>query len=239
MTEQQPSPAPFDPALYLIEKAHQQQVPPTFHPAPQLPPRQSAARWLWDHFGRVAPGLATTAMSALAWSWGSQIPDGSTRPLWITGTLAALAGCAGCIAAAKPHGDNETVRMSFSAGAVLAVSGVTAWTPDWQLATLLWAGATAAVYAVCAPMWRKDRTEARSQAHELAMEETKGANAARVKAIETAGSVATAQWEYRQERARVDAIVAAANARQQRVIQPGEELDVQALLRAAHVAELN
>jgi hypothetical protein len=238
VTEQQ-SPAPFDPALYLIEQAHRQQVPATFRPAPQLPPRQSVGRWLWDHFGRFAPGLATTTMSALAWSWGCRIPDGSTTPLWITGTLAALTGCAGCIAAAKPHGDNETVRVSFAAAAVLAISGVTAWTPDWQLAALLWALSTATVYAVCAPLWRTDRREARAQSHELAMEETKGANEARVKAIETAGAVATAQWEYQQERARVDAIVAAAHARQQRVIQPGQELDVQALLQAANVAELN
>jgi membrane protein implicated in regulation of membrane protease activity len=238
VTEQHQSPAPFDPALYLIEKAHQS-VPPTFRPAPQLPPRRTAGRWLWEHFGRIAPGLATSSMSALAWSWGQNIPDGSTTPLWITGTLAALAGCAGCVAASKQHGDNETVRLSFGGAAVLAFAGVTAWTPDWQLATLLWAGCTAAVYAVCAPMWRKDRTEARAQAHELVMEETKGVNEARVKAIEVSGAVAQAQWEYRQEQAKVEAIVAAAHARQQRAIQPDEELDVQALLKAARIAELN
>jgi hypothetical protein len=239
VTEQHQSPAPFDPALYLIEQAHPQPVPPTFRPAPQLPPRRTAARLLWEHFGRIVPGLATTSMSALAWSWGQNIPDGSTAPLWITGTLAALAGCAGCVAAAKQHGDNETVRLSFGGAAVLAFAGVTAWTPDWQLAALLWAGCTAAVYAVCAPLWRADRREARIQAHEVVMEEIKGVNEARVKAIETAGTVATAQWEYRQEQAKVEAIVAAAHARQQRAIQPGEEFDVQALLRAAHVAELN
>ncbi|WP_331733039.1 hypothetical protein OG495_37205 (plasmid) [Streptomyces longwoodensis] len=235
MTEQHQSPAPFDPALYLIEKAHQ---PATFLPAPQLPPRRTA-RWLWEHFGRIAPGLTTSSMSALAWSWGQAIPDGSAAPLWITGTLAALAGCAGCVAASKQHGDNETVRLSFGGAAVLAVAGVTAWTPDWQLATLLWAVCTAAVYAVCAPLWRSDHREVRAQAHELAMEETRGANAARVAAIETAGAVATAQWEYHREQARVDAIVAAATARQQRAIEPGQELDVQALLHAARVAELN
>ncbi|WP_432071244.1 hypothetical protein [Streptomyces sp. AA1529] len=238
MTEQHQSPAPFDPALYLIEKAHQP-VPPTFRPAPQLPPRRTASRWLWEHFGRIAPGLATSSMSALAWSWGQNLPDGSTAPLWITGTLAALAGCVGCVAASKQHGDNETVRLSFGGAAVLAFAGVTAWTPDWQLTTLLWAGCTAAVYAVCAPLWRVDRREVRAQAHELVMEETRGANEARVKAIETAGAVATAQWEYHQEQARVDAIVAAAAARQQRAIEPGQELDVQALLQAARVAELN
>ncbi|MFD5234317.1 hypothetical protein ACFWJ5_38555 [Streptomyces qaidamensis] len=238
MTEQQ-SPAPFDPALYLIEQAHRQPVPPTFRSAPQLPPRRTAARLLWEHFGRIVPGLATTSMSALAWSWGENIPDGSTAPLWITGTLAALAGCAGCVAAAKQHGDNETVRLSFGGAAVLAFAGVTAWTPDWQLAALLWAGCTAAVYAVCAPLWRADRREARTQAHEVVMEEIKGANEARVKAIETAGTVATAQWRYRQEQAKVEAIVAAADARQHRAIQPGQELDVQALLKAARLTELN
>lgn len=237
MTEQHQSPAPFDPALYLIEKA--QPVPPTFRPAPRLRPRRTAGRWLWEHFGRIAPGLATSSMSALAWSWGQNIPDGSTTPLWVTGTLTALAGCTGCVTSSKRHGDNETVRLSFGGAAVCAVAGVTAWTPDWQLATLLWAGCTAAVYAVCAPLWRADRREARAQAHELAMEQTRGANEARVKAIETAGAVATAQWKYHQEQAKVDTIVAAAAARQQRAIEPGKELDVQALLQAARVAELN
>src|SRR5690606_41513347 len=69
VTEQHQSPAPFDPALYLIEKAHQP-VPPTFRPAPQLPPRRTASRWLWEHFGRIAPGLATSSLPALAWSRG-------------------------------------------------------------------------------------------------------------------------------------------------------------------------
>ncbi|WP_393101418.1 hypothetical protein [Streptomyces sp. LN325] len=231
---------PFDPALYLIEQSHRQhQVPETFRPVALAQVRPTRGRWLWDHAGRIAPGLATTTMSALAWSWGGQIPDGSTSPLWITGTLAVFAGGAGCVAASQPHGDNDTVRLSFSAAAVLAVSGVTAWTPDWQLGTLLWAGATAAVYAMCAPMWRTDRRETRAQAHELAMEETRGANAARVTAIETAGAVAVEQWRYQQERAQVDAIVTAAQVRQQRTLQPGQELDVQALLNAARTAELN
>ncbi|MEV0137932.1 hypothetical protein [Streptomyces globisporus] len=233
------SPAPFDPALYLIEQAHRQPVPPTFRPAPQLPPQQSAGRWLWDHFGRLAPALTTTSMSALAWSWGQNLPYGSVAPLWITGSMAALAGCAGCVAASKPHGDNETVRVSFGGAAVLAFAGVTAWTPDWQLATLLWAGCTAAVYALCAPLWRADRREDRAQQHELVMEETRGINDARVAAIEASATVATAQWEYRQEEAKVAAIVAAANVRQQRTLAPGQELDVSALLKAAHVAELN
>ncbi|MFD4143066.1 hypothetical protein [Streptomyces sp. NPDC058572] len=233
------SPAPFDPALYLIEQAHRQLVPPTFRAAPQMLPRRSGSRWLWDHFGRLAPGLATTSMSALAWSWNGNIPNGSTAPLWITGSLAALAGGAGCVAASKPHGDNDTVRLSFGGAAVLAVAGVTAWTPDWQLAALLWAGCTAAVYAVCAPLWRTDRREARAQQHELDMEETKGMNTARVAAIEASATVATAQWEYRREEARVQAIVAASHARQQRLLEPGQELDVQALLKAAQVAELN
>jgi hypothetical protein len=225
---------PFDPTLYLTQ---QQRVPATFRPAPHLPPQAGA--WVWAHFGRIAPALATTSMSALAWSWGGAIPDGSTAPLWITGTLASLAGAAGCVAASRRHGDTDTVRASFGSAAVLAVAGITAWTPDWQLAALLWAGCTAAVYAACAPLWRADRREARAMAHELVMEETRGANEARLTAIETAGAVATAQWEYHQEQARVAAIVAAADARQRRAIQPGQELDVQALLQAAHVAELN
>ncbi|MFE4777849.1 hypothetical protein [Streptomyces sp. NPDC056713] len=235
MSEQ--SPAPFDPALYLIEKAHE--VPPTFQAAPVVPPSPSLARRAWEHFGRFAPVLVTTSMSALAWSWGQHIPAGDTTPLWITGTLAALAVCAGCVAAAKPHGDNDTVRMSFGGAAALAVTGVTAWTPHWELATLLWVGCTAAVYAVCAPLWRSDRREARAQAHELVMEHTRGVNAARVAVIGASATVATAQWEYRQEQAKVAAIVAAASARQQRTLEPGQELDVQALLKATQLPELN
>ncbi|MFE4678186.1 hypothetical protein [Streptomyces sp. NPDC056723] len=227
--------APFDPAFYLIQKAHE--VPATFNPAPMLPSRPSLAQRAWEHFGRFAPSVVTTSMSALAWSWGKH--DGSTAPLWITGTLAALAGCAGCVAAAKEHGDNDTVRMSFGGAAVLAVAGVTAWTPDWELATLLWVGCTAAVYAVCAPLWRSDRREARAQAHEQVMEEVKGVNVARVAAIHAAGQAATAQWEYRREEAKVQAIVEACTARQQRALAPGQELDVKALLEASGLPELN
>lgn len=232
------SPAPFDPAVYLIEQAHRPPVPPAFRSAPQLPPNRSAGRWLWDHFGRLAPGLTTAGMSALAWSWGQSLPYGSTAPLWITGSMAALAGCVGCVAASRQHGDNETVRVSFGSAAVLAVAGVTAWTPDWQLAALLWVGCTAAVYSFCAPLWRGDRREERAQEHELVMEETRGLNRARVAAIEASATVAGAQWEYRQEQAKVAAIVAAADVRQQRTLAAGQELDVQALLKAAR-AELN
>ncbi|MFF3691090.1 hypothetical protein [Streptomyces sp. NPDC002187] len=44
------------------------------------------------------------------------------------------------------------------------------------------------------------------------MEETKGINAARVAAIEASATMATAQWEYRQEEAEVQAIVAGSQA---------------------------
>lgn len=71
------------------------------------------------------------------------------------------------------------------------------------------------------------------------MEQAKGTNAARVAAIEAAATVAAAQWECRQEEARVQAIVAASQARQQRMLEPGQELDVQALMAAARVGELN
>ena len=228
--------APFDPALYLIEQANRPPVPETFRPA-AAPSRQWSTR-LWEHFGRLAPGLATSVMSGLAWSWNLSTPSGVTGPLWVTGSLALLAGGAGCVAAAKQHGDNDTVRVSFASAAVLALSGVTAWTPDWQLAALLWAMSTAAVYAVCAPLWRADRRETRAQEHERVMAETKGVNAARVAAIEGSATVAAAQWEYHQEQAKVRQIVEASNARQHRQLQPGQELDVHALVKAAKV-ELN
>lgn len=234
MNEQ--TPAPFDPALYLIEQANRPAVPQTFRP-PAAPSRRLGAK-LWEHFGRLAPGLATTSMSGLAWSWNLSTPGTDAAPLWVTGSLALLVGGAGCVAAAKPNGDSDTVRVSFAGAATLALSGVTAWTSDWQLAALLWTVSTAAVYAVCAPLWRADRREARAQEHEQVMEKTRGANAARVAAIEGSATVAAAQWEYRQEQAKVQAIVEAANVRQHRQLQPGQELDVPSLVKAARI-ELN
>ncbi|MEV8321258.1 hypothetical protein AB0Q95_44635 [Streptomyces sp. NPDC059900] len=233
MSDQRP--APFDPALYLSQKVTG--VPAAlYRPDPALPPHPSLGHRAWEHFGRFAPGLLTTSMSALAWGWGQH--DGSVAPLWITGSVAAITGCAGCIAAAQPNGDTNTMRMAFGGAAAFVVAGLTAWTPDWELAALLWVGCTAAVYAVCAPLWRSDRREARSQAHQQAMEEIKGANVAQVAAIHAAGQVATAQWEYQQEQAKVQAIVEASAARRNRTLAPGQELDVDALVRAVR-AELN
>ncbi|WP_306324143.1 MULTISPECIES: hypothetical protein [unclassified Streptomyces] len=229
------TPVPFDPTLYLIEKRNQ--VPATFQAAPMLPPKVSLARRAWEHFGRFAPLAVTTSMSALAWGWGEH--DGTLAPLWITGTLAVFTGCAGCVSAAKVHGDNETMRMSFGGAAALVVAGLTAWTPSWELAALLWVGCTAAVYAVCAPLWRSDRREERAQLHEQTMEHIKGENVARTTAITAAGEVAREQWKYRQEEAKVQAIVEASTARRERMLEPGQELNVQALLKAAQLPELN
>ncbi|KAB7833554.1 hypothetical protein [Streptomyces mobaraensis] len=231
-------PNPFDPTYYLLSREHQITAPHTSHTLP-LPPVRLTHR-IWEHVGRIAPGLVTTAASALAWAWHERLPEGSTEPLWISGALAALAAAAGTVSAAKRHGDSDTTRLAFAAGGALALVGVSAWTPDWPLRTLLWLLGTAAVYAVCAPLWRGDRRLEREQQHERVMEETRGRNEQALVLIEGHTRLAEAQWRHRTETVRlesigksVQALVAASEARTSRAVAPGDELDVAALLRAA------
>ncbi|MEV5348963.1 hypothetical protein [Streptomyces achromogenes] len=232
-------PTAFDPTTYLISREHQITAPhlPSVEP---LPPVKSAARVLWEHLGRIAPGLVTTAATALAWGWHEQLPDGSAQPLWISGTLAALAAAAGTVSAAKQHGEAETTRMAFAAGGTLALLGVAAWTPLWSLRALLWLVSTAAVYAVCAPLWRGDRRLEREQHHERVMAETEGRTQVALALVEGQTRIAERQWSHRTEVARVEAIsktvealVAATEARGTRAVAPGDELSIAALLRAA------
>lgn len=232
-------PVPFDPTEYLISKEHQITAPhvPGVEP---LPPVRSAALLLWEHFGRIAPGLVTTAATALAWGWHEQLPDGSTQPLWICGLLALLAGIAGTVSAAKRHGDGDTTRVAFAAGGTLALVGIAAWTPILPLRALLWLLGTAAVYAVCAPLWRGDRRLEREHRHERLLAETESRTQVAVAVVEGQTRVAVKQWEHRTEVARVEAIsktvealVSANDAREARTIAPGDELNVVALLTAA------
>lgn len=232
-------PARFDPTEYLL--AQQQQITAPYLPGVEpLPPVRSTARVLWEHFGRIAPGLITTAATALAWAWHEQLPDGSTQPLWIGGLLAGLAGAAGTVSAAKQHGDSDITRVAFGAGGTLVLLGITAWTPDSALRALMWLLGTAAVYAVCAPLWRGDRRLERKQRHERALAETDARTKVTVAVVEGQTRVAEKVWEHRTEVARVEAIsrtvealVAASEDRQNRAIAPGDELNVAALLKAA------
>ncbi|MGW6605147.1 hypothetical protein [Streptomyces sp. NPDC055036] len=232
-------PVPFDPTMHLLTREHQISAPYIANVEP-LPPVRSAARVLWEHFGRIAPGLVTTAATGLAWAWHDRLPDGSTEPLWITGALAALAAAAGTVSAAKQNGEKEVTRFAFAAGGTLALLGIAAWTPDWPLRTLMWLLGTAAIYAVAAPLWRGDRRLEREQRHERVMEETKGRKEQILAAIDGQTRATEAQWMHRTEVARVeaisktvDALVAATNARDSRAVAPGDELSVAALLKAA------
>ncbi|MCX4462416.1 hypothetical protein OOK58_59090 [Streptomyces sp. NBC_01728] len=232
-------PMPFDATTYLIAHEHQITAPVIPGVAP-LPPVKSAARVLWEHFGRIAPGLVTTAATALAWGWHEQLPDGSTQPLWIGGLLALLAGAAGTISAAKQNGGKQTTTIAFAGGGIAILLGLTAWTPDSALRALMWLVGTAAVYAVCAPLWRSDRRLEREQRHEQVMTETKGRGKLAVALVEGQTRVVEAQWAYRTEAARVEAIsrtveglVEASNARAARALEPGEELNIASLLKAA------
>ncbi|NEB06428.1 hypothetical protein, partial [Streptomyces sp. SID13726] len=198
-------PAKFDPTYYLISREHQITAPYLPNTEP-LPPVRSAARILWEHFGRIAPALVTTAATALAWAWHEQLPDGSTQPLWISGLLAALAGAAGTVSASKQHGEPETTRAAFAAAGTLALVGIAAWTPDWPLRTLMWLLGTAAVYAVCAPLWRGDRRQEREHRHERVMAETEGRTAVAIAMVEGQTRVTEAQLAHQTEVARVTAI---------------------------------
>lgn len=231
-------PTGFDPTMYLIE--HDNQITAPHVPGVEPLPPMGTARVFWEHFGRIAPGLVTTAATLLAWGWHEQLPDGSTQPLWVSGLLTVLAAAAGTVSAAKPHGDGDTTRVSFAAGGALALLGIAAWTPIWSLRVLLWLVATAAVYAVCAPLWRGDRRREREQRHERAMAETEGRTRVALAVVEGQARVAEAKWEHRTEVGRVEgitrtveALVAANEARETRGVAPGDELNVAALLKAA------
>ncbi|GAA2110750.1 hypothetical protein [Streptomyces synnematoformans] len=226
----------FDPTMYLLTHEEHITTPAAGGPAPLPPPRGA----LWRHFGRIAPALATTALAGLAWTWNLQLPEGSTQPLWICGSLAVLAAAAGALSASQPNGDTVTTRTALAGGGVLALLGTIAWTPHVSLAALLWAASTAAVYAICAPLWRTDRRLAREQAHAQQLAETKARAAAQVAALDAQARITGAQYEYRAEVARVEgitraveAITAAEEAKADRTLAPGEELSVSALLRAA------
>ncbi|MGD6757301.1 hypothetical protein [Streptomyces sp. BH105] len=205
-----------------------------------LPPVRSAARLIWDNFGRIAPGLATTATSVLAWMWHEQLPEGSTLPLWTMGLLAAVTAAVGTVAAAKKHGDRETARLSLAGTVTLAVTGVAAWTPDSALRLLLWLLSTAVVYAVCAFLWREDRKEARTHTHQQTLARIHGQTAENVESIRQQGHVEGKLVEYKtavdsaaQVTASIERIAAASEARATRALRPGDELNVDALLSAA------
>ncbi|MEU5547189.1 hypothetical protein AB0G85_33235 [Streptomyces sioyaensis] len=232
-------PLPFDPTNYLLSRERQITAPTIANVAP-LPPVRSLAHVLWEHFGRIAPGLMTTAATALAWAWHEQLPPGSTQPLWIGGLLAGLAAAAGTISAAKQNGDKQITAIAYGAGGTLALLGIAAWTPLWPLRALMWLLSTAAVYAVCAQLWRSDRRLEREQRHEQVMKETEGRNEQALAVIDGYNRSVEAQWAYRTEVKRVEAIsktveglVAASAAREAHAVAPGEELNVAVLLKAA------
>ncbi|MEU3084077.1 hypothetical protein ABZ697_27660 [Streptomyces albidoflavus] len=231
-------PTPYDPTTYLV--SHDQQITAPYLPDTEPLPPMSPLRSLWRHFGRLAPGLVTTTAAALAWLWHEQLPDGSAQPLWISGSLAALAAAAGTVSAAKQHGEAQTTRFAYAAGGTLALLGVAAWTPHSALRALLWLVSTAAVYAVCAPWWRDDRHRERDHHHARLMAESAARAQVTAALIESQTRVTEAAWAHHAEVARVeaisrttDALVAASEARGTRAIAPGDELDVAALLKAA------
>ncbi|MDF4254658.1 hypothetical protein [Streptomyces sp. WMMB303] len=232
-------PVRFDPTDYLL--SHERQITAPHLPGvAALPPTRSALRVLWEHLGRIAPGLVTTAATALAWGWHAQMPAGSTQPLWISGLLAAFAAAAGTVSAAKKNGSVDVTRTAFAGAGTLALIGVAAWTPLWTVRVLMWLLGTAAVYAVCAPLWRSDRRLEQEQRHEQLLARTDAQTRLAVTAVEQQARVAEAQWQYRTEAARaqaistsVEALVAANEMREQRAITPGNELNVAALLQAA------
>ncbi len=104
----------------------------------------------------------------------------------------------------------------------------------------MWLLSTTAVYSVCAPLWRSDRRLEREQRHEQVMKETESRTKQALAVIDGYNRSVEAQWAYRTEAKRVEAIsktveglVAASAARDAHAVAPGEELNVAALLKAA------
>jgi hypothetical protein len=230
----------IDAAWHLI--ANEQQITAPHGPGAPAPlPPVVGARWLTAYFRRVAPGLATTAVWGLAAAWHQQLAADSTEPLWLMGTLSALSGLVGLIAAAKQHGSSATMTSAFGATAVFALVGVAAWTPHWPVSVLMWLLGAVAAYGLCIPHWRTDRQEQAQHERTVELEKVRGFNEFRTTATKAAAAVEVAQAIQNAETAKVQAIVAASDARTRdallarelRGIAPGDELDVKALLRAA------
>jgi hypothetical protein len=233
-------PQPFDPTLYLVER-QQQITAPTAPAVPPLPPPRTGLAALWDRFGRIAPGLVPTAAWALATAWHHQLSNGSLEPLWTMGALTALTGAGGIIAATRQHGDKGVMSAAFAAAGTFGLVGIAAWAPHWPVSVLMWLAGVAATYALCVPHWRRDRRERTCHEHQVEMEHVRGYHQWRDTATRAAAAVETAKALHAAEVARVQAILAAGEARraealatrETRTLAPGEELDVDALLRAA------
>ncbi|MFI8992156.1 hypothetical protein ACIG63_45725 [Streptomyces antimycoticus] len=229
---------PYAPAVYLAE-TQQQITTPTVWGAAPLPPL-TTGRWLWYHLRRIVPGLVPTAAWALATLWHDQLPADSLEPLWLMGVFAALAGAAGVVAAAKRHGSADAMKVAFGLSATFGAIGVAAWTPHWAVRLLMWLLALAAAYGLCVPHWRQERQEQTRHQQAMEMEQLRGANSLRETALKTGAAVEIAHSYERAEVAKVEQIVSASDARvrdallarENRVVAPGAELDVKALLRA-------
>lgn len=230
-----PTPAPREPqnpAMHLALTQQQIQQPHQGATAP-LPPTRSLGGWLWQHGGRIAPGLVSTSAWGLALAWHQQLPVGGTEPLWLMGGFTALAALAGLVSAAKPHGSEGITGTAFAAAGVSAMVGVAAWTPNWPVSVLMWVLATAAAYGLCAPHWRNERQQTLSHTHAVQMEQVRGYNEWARTVTEVSGQIEVEKWRTKREEAVVEQIVAASDARTARQLAPGEELNVAALLRAA------
>lgn len=230
----------IDAAWRLI--ANEQQITAPHGPGAPAPlPPVAGARWLTTYFRRIAPGLAATAVWGLATAWHQQLAAGSTEPLWLMGTLAGLSGLVGFIAAAKQHGSSSTMTAAFGAAGVFTLAGVAAWTPHWPVSVLMWLLGAVAAYGLCIPHWRTDRQAQAQYQRTVELEQVRGFNEFRITATKAAAAVEVAQAIQNAETAKVQAIVAASDARTRdallarelRGIAPGDELDVRALLRAA------
>ncbi|WP_086708910.1 hypothetical protein [Streptomyces antimycoticus] len=238
MNEPTPIP-PYAPAVYLAETQQQITAPTQWGTAP-LPPL-TTDRWLWHHLRRIVPAVVPTAAWALATAWHEQLPAGSLEPLWLMGVLTALAGAAGVVAAAKRHGSAAAMKVAFGSGAAFGLIGIAAWTPHWPVRLLMWVLGIAAAYGLCVPHWRQDRREETQHQQAMEMEQLRGFNSVRETVLKTSAAVEIAHSHERAETARVEQIVAASDARvrdallarETRVVGPGAELDVKALLKAA------
>ncbi|OEV13016.1 hypothetical protein [Streptomyces nanshensis] len=221
-----------DPAMYLAGTARQVTAP-HYGATQPLPPTRSLAGWLRENAARLAPGLVASAACGLARLWHEQLPQGSTEPLWIMGALTALTASGGTVAAAQPNGDRGIVGAAYAAAAVAAMTGVAAYTPRWPLAVLLCLLSIAGAYGLCAPHWHAERRAQLHHERELETQRLRGEQSLAHTALQLRGEAEVEKWRARREEAVVDQITRASDARTARILAPGDELNVAALLRAA------
>lgn len=158
---------------------NQQQLQPGQAPAPR-----TLGEWLWDTTPRLAPGITTTTVLALARIWNAEGANHSIGDAALMGALSLGAAAAGWISAKHLNGDSLITATAWTASGACAIVGVLGYTSSLALAALMWVLVTGGIYALAARNWREDKRAALAgqrryelrhmeRRHDLAIAETR------------------------------------------------------------------